>query len=275
MRKFERFQWMLPAALFSVSLAIPRFLPAQAPVSANGQTPAPAANQPAPQAAGQVPTPAPAHPTAEQEGDSLTARQRYQAAIAAYSKAPEMTADIWNKMGIDNQMMFNSKDAAHCYKQSLQLDPRNSQVLNNLATVYASQKEYGQAERLYRKALKYDPHSALILKNLGTNLLAEHRYNKGWEAYQQALAIDPQIFSDHDAPAVQDPSSIQERGAMNYYMAAGCARAGEPECALQYLRMALDEGFTTRKKVASDSDFASLRDNPAFKQLLAEPQRSQ
>jgi tetratricopeptide (TPR) repeat protein len=281
MRKFERFPWILPVALFFVSVAIPRILPAQAAAQPNNQPPAPAATQPAGQAprqtANPVTTPAPAHvqPTAEQEGDTLTAHQRYQAAIASYSKAPEMTADIWNKMGIDYQMMFNSKDAARCYKESLLLDPRNSQVLNNLATVYASLKEYGQAERLYRKALKYDPHSALILKNLGTNLLAERRYNKGWEAYQQALAIDPQIFSDRGTPSVQDPSSIEERGAMNYYMAAGCARAGETECALQYLRMALDEGFTTRKKVASDSEFASLRDNPAFKQLLAEQQRSQ
>lgn len=288
MRKFERFQRMLPAALFSVSLAIPQNLPAQATTKPGDQPPAPAANQPAgrsatqadqasPQTTNQVPNPAPAHaqPTAEQEGDALTAHQRYQAAIAAYSKAPEMTADIWNKMGIDYQMMFNSKDAARCYKESLQLDPRNSQVLNNLATVYASLKDYGQAERLYRKALKYDPHSALVLKNLGTNLLVEHRYNKGWEAYQQALAIDPEIFSDRGEPSVQDPSSLQERGAMNYYMAAGCARAGETDCALQYLRMALDEGFTTRKKVASDSEFANLRDNPAFKQLLAEQQRRQ
>jgi hypothetical protein len=39
--------------------------------------------------------------------------------------------------------------------------------------------------------------------------------------------------------------------------------------------MALDEGFTTRKKVANDVEFASLRDNPAFKQLLAEQQRTQ
>ncbi len=260
-------RWILFAALFTVSLAIPRILPAQK----TDQSPAPAAATPATQAA----TPAPAQPTAEQLGDSLTARQRYQAAIAAYSKSPQMTAAIWNKMGIDYQMMFNSRDAARCYKESLKIDPRNPGVLNNLATVYVSLKEYGQADRLYRKALKLDPHSALILKNLGTNLLVEHKYNKGWEAYQQALAIDPQIFSDRGAPSVQDPSSVHERGAMNYYMAAGCARAGETDCALQYLRMALDEGFTTRKKVANDSEFASLRDNPAFKQLLAEEQRSQ
>ena len=104
---------------------------------------------------------------------------------------------------------------------------------------------------MYRKALKLDPHSAIILKNLGTNLLAEHKYNKGWEAYQQALTIDPQIFADHGGPRVENPSNVQERGAMNYYMARGCARAGYTDCALEYLRKALDEGFITRKKVDS------------------------
>ena len=35
------------------------------------------------------------------------------------------------------------------------------------------------------------------------------------------------------------------------------------------IRRALDEGDTTPKKVASDLAFASLRDNPDFKLLLA------
>jgi tetratricopeptide (TPR) repeat protein len=253
------------AALMMAFLAMPGSLPAQ---TTGPQQPA------APTASALIP-PGHATPTAEQIGDSLIARQRYQAAIAAYSKSTEMTAGIWNKMGIAYQMMFNSKDATRCYKQSILLDPGNPQVLNNLATVYASLKQYGLADRFYRKALKVDPQSALILKNLGTNLLAEHKYNKGWQTYQQALAIDPQIFSNHDTPSVDDPSSIQERGAMNYYMAAGCARAGYTDCALQYLRMALDEGFTTRKKVANDVEFASLHSNPAFKQLLEEQQHSQ
>ena len=247
-------------ALLVAVLCVPGTLPGQA-------TDHPAAPAPSPASAKQ--------PTAEEAGDSLAAHQHYQAAIAAYAKAPEKTADLWNKMGIAYQMMLNSKDATRCYKESLKLDPKNSQVLNNLGTVYASQKEYGQADKMYHKALKLDPRSAVILKNLGTNELAEHKYSKGWASYQQALAIDPQIFEDHGSPRVEDPGSVQQRGAMNYYMALGCARAGYTDCAVQYLRMALDEGFTDRKKIASSAEFASLRDNPAFKQLLAEQQRSQ
>lgn len=255
MRRLESGRWILFLPVLAFALGTSQSQPTQA-------TP------PNPTPSSAVPPQAP--PTPEQLGDSLVGHQRYQAAIAAYSKSPQMTAEIWNKMGIAYQMLFNSRDATRCYKESLKLDPSNAQVVNNLATVYASLKQYGQADRMYRKAHKLDPKSAVVLKNYGTNLLAEHKYNRGWEAYKEALAIDPQIFADHNGPAVENPANVQERGAMNYYMAAGCARAGYTDCALQYLRMALDEGFTTRKKVETDIQFASLRSNPAFKQLLAE-----
>lgn len=251
---------LLPALLLVPFSVVPRSLPAQTAIQAQADA---ATTSPAPSS--------PLHQvTAEDLGDSLFARQRYQAAIAEYSKAPQMSAAILNKMGIAYQMMFNAKDATRCYKESLKLNPGDSQVWNNLGTVYASLKAYGQADRMYRKALKLDPKSAVTLKNLGTNLLVQHKYNKGWAAYQQAIAIDPQIFADYDGPKVENPSNVQERGAMNYYLAAGCAHAGYTDCALLYLRKALDEGFVTRKKVASDNEFASLRGNPAFQQLIAE-----
>jgi pentatricopeptide repeat protein len=108
-----------------------------------------------------------------------------------------------------------------------------------------------------------------VEKNLGTNLLAQHRYKKGWEAYQAALAIDPQIFQSNASPRVENPAAVQDRGAMNFYMAKSCVRAGMTDKAIDYLRMALNEGFTTSKKVLADKEFASLRGIPAFEQLMA------
>jgi len=269
MSRLNRSRWILLLPLLAAFAGFSQTVPTQpreeAPTAAPAVRATPSTSTPALQ-----PKKPPTH---EDLGDSLSARQRYQAAITEYSKSPQMTASLWNKMGIAYQMMLNPKDATRCYRESLKLDPKNAQVLNNLGTIYASQKEYGQADRWYRKALKIDPNSALIYKNMGTNLLAEHKYNKGWDAYKQALALDPQIFSDHSSPTVEDPSNIQERGAMNYYMAAGCARAGYVDCALQYLRIALNEGFTTRKKVAADAEFASLRNNAAFQQLLKEEEQ--
>ena len=75
-------------------------------------------------------------------------------------------------------------------------------------------------------------------------------------------------FVDEGTDRVLD--ILQERGAVNYYIAVGCVNSGQIDCAIDYLRRALDEGFVTRKKIESDAEFASLRNNPAFQQLLAE-----
>jgi tetratricopeptide (TPR) repeat protein len=206
--------------------------------------------------------------TPEDLGDSLMAQQRFQAAIEAYKKAPR-SAEIWNKLGIAYQLMFNPESASRCYETSLKLNPKSAQVMNNLGTIYDSEKEYGNAERMYHKALKVDPKSALIYKNLGTNLLSQRKYKKGWEVYKTALELDPNIFKNNASPRVQNPASSEERGAMNYYMAKGCVRAGMNDCAIDYLRMALNEGFTSPKKIAADGEFAGLKGLPAFEQLLA------
>jgi tetratricopeptide (TPR) repeat protein len=284
-------RWLLSLAILA-AIALPahtalsetRAQTAAQPSSQNVAQPSPA--DPAqPQAAtpAQVPEvakpPQPAAPVAvssatpEDLGDAFMAQQRYQAALEAYQKDLNRSAETWNKMGIAYQLMFNQEAAMHCYQSSLRLEPRNARVMNNLGTIYDAQKEYGNAERLYRKALKADPKSALIYKNLGTNLLAQHKYNKGWEVYQTALQLDPNIFRNSTSPRIQNPASVEERGAMNFYMAKGCVRAGMNDCAIEYLRMALNEGFTNPKKIAADSEFAGLKDLPAFQQLLASQRR--
>ncbi|HJT87366.1 MAG TPA: hypothetical protein VJ732_05905 [Bryobacteraceae bacterium] len=63
---------------------------------------------------------------------------------------------------------------------------------------------------------------------------------------------------------------LEQRGAINYYMARNCADAGMNDRAVAYLRKAIDEGYITAGKIARDDSFASLRNDPAFQQLLAE-----
>lgn len=252
-----------PASLAAVLVVcLPVVLSAQESVreANNTSVPQPPATSEAPEL----------QPTPEQIGDAFLAHQRYQEAIAAYKRDAKPSAAAWNKMGIAYEMMFDPNDAIRCFKQSLRLDPHNASVINNLGTVYDSKKKYKPAERMYRKAIKIDPNSAIIYKNLGTNLLARRKYKKGWEAYSKALAIDPQIFDKGAASAVQNAASLEERGAMNYYMAKSCVQAGLTERAIQFLRLALSEGFTSPKKIAADSSFAKLRGIPAFQQLMDE-----
>jgi tetratricopeptide (TPR) repeat protein len=273
MRKDHEQRQLAALVVIAFLLAAPAAVPAQSP---DQTTPAPTteAAKTTPGQAGpaavpaRTPVPNP-NATPEQIADSLMAHQRYQAAIEQYKKAPRDSAEVWNKMGVAYQLMFNLDDAARCYLQALKLDPKKAVVLNNLGTVYVTQKDYSRAEKTYRKALKADPKSALVHKNLGTALLAQHKYEKGWQEYQNALADDPDIFKNTNSVRVENPASVQDRGAMNFYMAKGCVRAGQMERAVEYLRMAINEGFTTPKKIAADEEFAGLRNVAAFQEMLA------
>jgi pentatricopeptide repeat protein len=251
----HRFSGWLAACLAVSVLAAPA-------AAVFGQAPAAQTDQSAPGARDFQATP-------EQVGDSLMAHQRYQAAIEEYRKAVPESISALNKMGVAYQLMFNTTDAAKCYQAALKRDPKNAIAWNNMGSVYMTGKQYGTAERTYKKAVKLDPKSALFRKNLGTALLAERKYKKGWEEYQAALALDPNIFTRSSSIRVQNPSTVQDRGAMNFYMAKGCLKAGMPDKAVYYLRLALNEGFTTPKKIMADAELASLHDNPEFQQMMA------
>jgi pentatricopeptide repeat protein len=208
-------------------------------------------------------------PTPEQVGDSLMAHQRYQAAIEEYRKAAPTSIPALNKMGVAYQLMFNTTEATKCYQAALKRDPKNAIAWNNMGSVYMTEKLYATAEKTYKKAVKLDPKTALFRKNMGTAMLAQHKYKKGWAEYQAALTMDPNIFSHNGNVRVENPSSVQDRGAMNFYMAKGCLKAGMPEKAIYYLRLALNEGFTTPKKIMADAELAGLHDNPEFQQMMA------
>lgn len=243
---------------------------AQAPELASpqpSQSAVPSAHSTPPHSADQA-SPTPSSPV--EIGDSLAFHKRYQEAIAAYARVPHKTASVWNKMGIANQMMFNLNEAVRCYGESLKLDPWDPNVLNNLGTVYESQQDYRQAEKMYHKAIKLDPDFALAYKNLATSLMTQRKFKKGTEADVRALALDPTIFQPGDRLTVENPASVRDRGAMNYFMAVDCARAGQTACALDHLRSALNQGYTNVNKIAADSNFAALASDPGFQALLAE-----
>jgi len=260
--------------LFSHQVAVVALLVAvglQTPLLyAQGSKPDQPATPPAEQAVIPISSPTLPQLTPEEAGDLHMARRRYQAAIEAYSHTPAKSAVVWNKIGLAQQQLFDLADAKKSYEISLRLDPKNPDVLNNLATVHFAIKDYGNAEKYYRKALKFSPKSALIYKNLGTNLLAENKFKKGWESFQTALTLDPQIFERVNQYRVEEPTTTEKRGAMNYYLAKTYARAGNSDRAIDCLRRAINEGFTDRKKIMADTEFAGLYNLTAFQQLFAE-----
>ena len=210
---------------------------------------------------------------AEQRGDILMARKMYREAIDVYREGPQDSAVIWNKLGIAYHQMLQIDEAKRHYEKAIKLNPKYSEAINNLGTVYYSKKSYRRAINQYRKALKLTPLSASIYSNLGTAEFARKRYKEAFEAYQQALKLDADVFEHRSTyGTLLQERTVGERARFHYYLAKTYAQAGNTERAIQYIRMALEEGFKERDKLMEEPEFEKLRETAEFKELmLTEP----
>ena len=97
-------------------------------------------------------------------------------------------------------------------------------------------------------------------------------YARARDCMQSALRLDPNVFQHHgEVGQILEETSVEERARYKTF-----AAAGRNELALQYLRKALEEGFKEKDKKPLDQepDFATLKDLPEFKELLAREPRA-
>lgn len=216
-----------------------------------------------------VAAPKPIALSAERRADILMARKMYREAAETYKEAPLDSPVIQNKIGIAYHQMIQTEVARKYYERAMRLDSKYPEAINNLGTIYYSKKNYRRAVKLYTKALKLSPNSASIYSNLGTAYFARKNYKLAAETYRKALTLDPDVFEHRGSWGIMlQERSVEERAKFHYYLAKTYAQAGMNDRALLYIRKALEEGFTERKKLMDDPEFVSLRELPEFQQLM-------
>ena len=217
--------------------------------------------------------PVPSTLSPEQRGDILMARKMYREAVDVYREG-DGSALLHNKTGIAFHQMLNFASAKKEYERAVKLQPDYSEAINNMGTIYYAQKSYRRAIRYYKRAIKLAPKSASVYSNLGTAYFARKNYQEATKNYQVALSLDPEVFEHRSAyGTLLQERSVADRAKFHYYMAKTYAQAGMPDRALMYIRKALEEGFTERKKFLEEAEFSALRANPEFQQLLASEPR--
>jgi tetratricopeptide (TPR) repeat protein len=208
--------------------------------------------------------------TPEVRGDIMVARKMYREAIDYYKSGATTNAVLANKTGIAYHQLGDLDNAKKFYERAAKLKPDYAEAINNVGTIYYAQKSYRRAISQYRKALRLTPKSPSMLSNLGTALFARKQFDEALTVYRQALAIDPDIFEQRGTQGVliQD-LSIEEKAKYYYALAKTYATAGMTDRTLQCIRRALEQGFKEREKFNQDPEFAFLKDNPEFKEILA------
>jgi tetratricopeptide (TPR) repeat protein len=212
--------------------------------------------------------------SAETRGDIYMARKRYLDAVDMYRQGPANSAVLANKIGIALQPRLQLGLAKKNYQRAIKLDPKYSEAINNLGTIYYARKDYGRAIKYYKRALKEGPANASVYSNLGSAYFSRKDYKTATQCYQRALELDPDVFERHsNFGTLMMERTVQERATFHLYMAKMYAKSGANERALIYLRKALEEGLKNREKIPSIPEFAGLKADPAFVQLLAENPR--
>lgn len=209
----------------------------------------------------------------ELTGDQLRAQKLYLDAVdyyrAALAKEPN-SARLLNKVGISELMLQRYGQAKKTFEKTLKADRKFADGYNNLGVVYYEERKYGAAVKQYRKAIAIDDSSASFYSNLGAALFSKKEFDPALQAYQKAIEIDPDVFERTSRAGVQAQlPSPDDRAKYDYTVARLYAKMGLSDRSLEYLRKAMEEGYKDFKNVYKDTDFAELRKDKRFTELMA------
>ena len=209
----------------------------------------------------------------EERGDQLRTSKLYLDALdyyrAALGKNPQ-SAVLLNKIGITELMMQRYRDAKKSFDKAIKANKKYADAYNNLAVVLYEEGKYRAAVKQYRRAIAIDETSASYYSNLGAALFAKKEFEPAVQAYQRALELDPDVFERTSRGGVQAQlPSPGDRARYDYTVAKLYAKMGLSDRSLTYLRKALEEGYKDFKDVYKDAEFAELRKDKRFTELMA------
>lgn len=240
--------------------------------------------------------PPPANATPEQletQGDKLRGDKSYADALDYYRAAlkKSSTAALWNKIGISELQLSRHKEAAKSFERAMKLDPTFPEAYNNRGAVYyidgaqqqaraeragkssvpgGARKNYRKAIKEYLQALQMREDNASYHSNLGTAYFALKDFPAAVKEYGRALQLDPDVFERRSQIGIAaQMSSPEDRAYYSFVLARMYAQTGNLDRALEYLRKAMEDGYKDIDSVYKDQEFAVLRKDKRFTELMA------
>jgi tetratricopeptide (TPR) repeat protein len=209
----------------------------------------------------------------EMRADELRSEKLYLDALDYYRAAmakEKNSSRLLNKVGITELMMERYREARKSFEQAIKADHAFADAYNNLGVVFYEERRYGPAVKEYRRAIGADGESASFYSNLGAALFARKEFEPAVLAYQHALELDPDVFERTSRGGVQAQlPNPEDRAHYDYTVAKLYAKMGLPERSLEYLKKAREAGYKDFKNVYKDAEFAAVRKDPRFAELVA------
>ena len=227
---------------------------------------------PPPMRRAEPPSPSATAEQLETRGDELRTEKNYLDASDYYGASLKKSADnstVLNKLGICNLMLQRYKEAKKNFERAIKVDRTHADAYNNLGVVFYSIHDYGRAIRRYEKAVELNPGAASYYSNMGAAYFSRKQFDKAVASYSKAMELDPDVFERLSRAGVQAQlPSPEDRAHYDYVLAKLYAKNGINDRSLHYLRKAMEEGYKDIGNVYKDSEFAQLRKDPRFAELM-------
>jgi tetratricopeptide (TPR) repeat protein len=217
----------------------------------------------------------------ESRGDALRSQKDYSTAAEAYSEALRKTPKnplLWNKLGmaelqigagtlgIERTVHFNA--ARTNFERAVKLKPDYAEAVNNIGVVYYQQGDYRKAIARYKRALEIRD-SASFHSNLGSAYFAQKKLPLAMTEYLTAFRLDPDVFERSSATGLTGRvSRPEDRAKYAFLLARMYAQVGDVDHAIGQIRTALENGYKELDPLYNDQEFAAVRKDPRFIQLM-------
>jgi tetratricopeptide (TPR) repeat protein len=147
-------------------------------------------------------------------------------------------------------------EAFAAFEKASRLDANNPAIFAGMGQIRFAQKRYAEAAPFLTKAIDGGFRNSLLYGQLAYSQLALNQNEEAIKTYEKAFEMGI-------------PPGATTRGLAYYNLAIGYFRVKQNDKGFEMLNKAVDEGFNNRATYEGDTDFASIRTDARFQQLLA------
>jgi tetratricopeptide (TPR) repeat protein len=186
-------------------------------------------------------------------GSYLLDQGKYDRAVEEYEKAVKLAGNEPTMVYALATAYFKSgrkKEAERTYRILVDKREHIPEAYSNLALIYLSSGRTGKAIDVLKAGLDKMPDAASLLAGYGLALAVSGKPAEGIPWMRRALEKEP-----------GKPDYL-------YNLAGMYALTGEKDQALKSLEQAVNKGYSNAGKLAEDSVFRSIRQNPRFQAIL-------
>jgi tetratricopeptide (TPR) repeat protein len=181
-------------------------------------------------------------------------------------------------------LKYDYAAAAAELREAIRLEPDNSLAWDLLswALAYEQPPDAAEAEKAAREAIRLQPASAASQYHLGRALIFQGRYDEAAAAFRRAKEIGSNTYEslgmsqlalaqgnyDQAISYLMNSGVVSKTAMDQYWLSTAYAGKGDKEKALAALQNAFKLGFGDIGALDASPYFASLRDDPRYRQLV-------